>query len=113
MARINKDNFLVWDGSFNQLAHSNVAVDDTANVVLAPGGYVDIPILVNDTYTFGINQDSVEITLQQNIANPAEYLKPAIRYYVDEALSVGDTVDLKYRWYDLLGNLSNEATVTI
>jgi hypothetical protein len=110
---LNKNNFLRWTGSFNAAVFSNSAVDDVASMPNNAAS-VDISILLNDISTFGINLSSILVTVQDNISRPATF-NPAtqkLTYYLPSG-SVSGLRTIKYKWADVYGNMSNEATIRI
>lgn len=112
--QLNNFNFLRWYGEFEDASYDNVANDDVANAVFNVS-YIDIPALDNDTSTIGIDFDSIVITQQVYIDVPAIYdpVSHLIRFYTKTGTSAPGDFELKYKWFDLQGNPSNEATITI
>jgi hypothetical protein len=113
MATLNKNNFLIWEGSFNDAPFSNVATDDSASMLIT-AAFVELQPLLNDISTYGINVLSFEFTLQDNLITLATWdsVTQKIKYFPPAGISPGVRL-LKYRWRDNFGNLSNEATVSI
>lgn len=113
MASLNLNNFLRWDGEFNDADFEVLAADDDAEV-FENIKYVDIPILDNDSATFGIDETSIQITQQDNEIRPAiwDASSKLLRYYLPDAPDLG-IHELKYLFYDTVGNISNEATINV
>lgn len=110
---LNKNNFLRWSGSFNSAPFSNVAVNDLTSMVVNQTR-AEIAILPNDTSTFGIDKTSIVVTLQENLIDPAfwDYKTERLIYTLASGSAIGNKI-IKYKWKDVEGNESNEATVTI
>lgn len=111
--QLNKNNFLRWDGEFNSAPFTNTAMDDESSMTVI-NSFDDIFPLANDISTFGVDPNTLEITLQDNLVNPATWnpVTLAIRYYPPVGVTPSDKT-LKYRWKDLEGNQSNEATIVV
>lgn len=112
--QLNSFNFLRWYGEFEDAVYENVANDDVG-VGVYTVSYIDIAALDNDTSTIGIDFDSIIITQQVYIDVPAIYdpVSHNIRFYTKTGTSAPGSFELKYKWFDLQGNPSNEATITI
>jgi hypothetical protein len=116
MGKLNRNNFITWDGEFSPKPFVVTAVDDF--VSMGPNdSFINIPILDDDTATFGINESSINITQQANPLQPAEWDTSAkvIKFYPPKngIYSIEGTYVLKYKWKDKSGHLSNEALVTV
>lgn len=113
MDSLNKNNFLRWTGKFNIAPFNAIARNDEVTIVKGQAS-VDILPLANDSATYGIAQNSLQITIQDNFENPAVWnsVTSKITYYLDPLTELGQRF-IKYKWKDYNGNSSNEATVTI
>lgn len=111
---LNKNNFFIWKGEFDSAPFEIVANDDNASLVKG-ASYIEIYPLLNDVASYGLNPLSLEFTLQDNIANPATWdaVAKKIIYYPPADVEVGQVREIKYRVKDTIGNVSNEATVSI
>jgi hypothetical protein len=114
MGKLNKNNFLIWDGAFNDAPHSEVAVDDEADVVEG-SAFIEVEPLLNDTATFGINQETLEVTLQADPLNPAiwDSISGILKIFLPVSALHGDVLLLEYHWFDNQGNESNTAQIAI
>lgn len=114
MAKLNDNNFLIWDGQFNNTPFDVIATNDAVNMVVNALS-IDINVLVNDIATYGVDKPSLEITLQDNPAKLATYnqVSGIVTYYPPAGVQVGQVRQLKYRWYDKAGHVSNEGTINI
>ncbi len=114
MQQLNRDNVIIWQGEFKKDLSALVANDDLISILANAESLAIFPFS-NDQAKFGINYESFEFTFQDNPGNPATYDAVArkVTYYPPAGLVVGEQRILKYRFFDLLGNPSNEATITI
>jgi hypothetical protein len=114
MAKLNKKNFLIWEGQFNAAPFDVIATNDNVTMKINEASKV-INVLANDIASYGIDKPSLEITLQDNAAHLAEYnqVTGEITYYPPANIAPGQVRQLKYRWYDKAAHISNEATVSI
>lgn len=114
--KLNRNSPLIWEAvdGFIDAPHSETAVDDAVNIVVNAES-LEIEPLLNDASTYGINASSLEITVQDNIVTPATWdaTSGKITYYPPAGIVVGGARTLKYKWMDVLGHESNEATITI
>lgn len=111
--RLNRGNFLIWDGEFDTLSFDIQAIDDDVTITVIQTSII-ISVLANDIATLGFNYHSVVITLQDNLQKPSvvNQTDGTITYYPSANAPIGDRI-IKYKFKDLMGNESNEATVTI
>lgn len=114
MGILNKNNFLIWTGGFNNAPPLVVANNDTPQIKITDT-QVEFYPMANDQATFGFNYASFEFTVQDYPGNPAVYdpVDHKVTYYKRPGVVVGDVLVLKYKFQDLLGNISNEGTISI
>lgn len=111
---LNKNNFLRWDGEFIKAPVTNTAVNDVASMFVNQTEKKILP-LVNDISTLGVDLSSFEITQQPvGVILPSTWnlVTSEVTFYLPPGSSPG-TKTIKYKWKDLIGNLSNEGTITI
>ena len=111
MGRLNKNNFLIWEGGFDEAPFEVVANPDTATITENQNS-VTISPFNNDFATYGIDASSFTVVTHDNPTNPPVWnaTTQTLTYF----LPTGQTSGLvTYRFRDTLGNLSNITTITI
>ena len=114
MAILNRNNFLIWEGSFEPSPQMTQAIDDLVSAVQnAP--LIEISPLLNDVATYGIDETSLLITLQTNLTTPATWdpVTKKITFYPNAGQGVEEIEVLKYKWKDTQGTFSNEAPISV
>jgi hypothetical protein len=111
---LTKENYHQWEGDFDPLPATLLAVDDVASMIINAGS-IEIDPFVNDVSSLGINYDSLEITLQDNPLAIAIYdpVSRKITYYLPNDALAGQVRQIKYKWKDVAGTSSNEATISV
>jgi hypothetical protein len=114
MERLNSNNFLVWEGEFNEIPFSVIAPNDSKEEALEQG-FAELFPLVTATATFGINFASFEILSGDNPDRPHLWdpITGTFIYYPNPDTPLFTPIVLIYRFRDLQGNYSNNATLTI
>lgn len=115
-AQINKDNHLIWQADFFVAPLFVQANDDNVTIPINNTTGVQFDPFGNDYANYGFNFNSLEITQQDNPAQPATYdpVLHLITYYLPTTGVVAGSIrHLRYRWKDAAGNQSNEAQVDI
>lgn len=112
--QLNRNNYLIWEGEFTDKPTLVQAVDDAVNMSVGAVS-VEIYPLLNDVATYGIDLNTFEFTVQDNLLKPATFdpLTKKITYYLPAGAAVDDVRVIKYRWKDTLAHQSNEATISI
>lgn len=113
MARLNKNNFLIWDGFFDEIQISIIAVDDQVSGELNEKEIFISP-LANDSATYGIDASSFIVLTHDNPAKPPLW-NPTTRvltYYPPENTQLENHV-VTYRFKDSNGNPSNVGNIFI
>lgn len=110
--KLNRNNLLIWEGNFGSAPIFVTANNDNISVSKNTAALV-IDVLSNDVATLGILRTSVVITENPNTNKPAvvDAATGNIVYYPPAGF-IGQHI-LKYRFRDMLGNPSNEGTVTV
>lgn len=114
MEQLNDNNFLIWKGAFNNVPAELEAVNDTIFMNIEED-FATLYPLDNDTSNYGIDYSSFAITYDDNPSRPARFNNGSglFKYFPRLPLINGQTRLLRYKWKDIKGNLSNEATISI
>lgn len=113
--QLNKNNFIIWTGEFKPPSFEAIANNDILSMQQGATEAAEIYPLNNDIATYGINPDTLEITLQDNPAAPAVWdaVAKKLFYYLPVDAVAGQDRVIKYRWRDAIGNYSNEGSITV
>lgn len=114
MHKLNSNNSLIWTGSFNDRVAIVIANDDTVTVNYGTE-FIVINVFSNDFATFGIDTTYIEVTVQGYPDRPAVFdpVAGTLTLFVPPSMTPADTVVWKYKIVDLLGNRSNDGTITM
>jgi hypothetical protein len=111
MGRLNKNNFLIWDGDFDEAPFSVIANTDSVSMSALSSSVTIFPFQ-NDIATYGINPSSFTLVSYDNILNPPIWnqTNQSLTYFLADGATSGL---VRYRFRDTLGNLSNIADINI